>query len=83
MKLHGIRLDGSVESNNWGGYAVTGKAFTDAKGSWVVPKANCTKTPDSYAVIWVGFDGYSSPTVEQTGTLNLLQRHQRRILLMV
>src|SRR5271166_460557 len=69
MRFHAKRLDGSVESGNWSGYAVTGSAFTDAKGSWVVPKTNCTKTPNTYAAFWVGIDGYSSPTVEQTGTL--------------
>jgi hypothetical protein len=71
MKFHGFRPDGGVESENWSGYAVTGSEFTKATGSWKQPTADCTKTPNTYAVFWVGIDGYlsSSTTVEQTGTL--------------
>lgn len=69
MKLHRIAPDGTVESNNWSGYAVTGSDFTDAEASWIQPKADCSKTPNTYAVFWVGIDGYSDSTVEQTGTL--------------
>jgi hypothetical protein len=29
---------------------------------------NCTKTPNTFASFWVGIDGWSSDTVEQTGT---------------
>lgn len=70
MKLHGVpRTPGSVESENWSGYAVTGSDFTSAEGSWTVTAVNCSKTPNAYAAMWVGLDGYSSTTVEQTGTL--------------
>jgi hypothetical protein len=70
MRLHGNGLTptGSVESENWSGYAVTGSAFTVASGSWTVPTVNCSKTPSTYSSFWVGIDGYSSSTVEQTGT---------------
>ena len=70
MRLHGngLATDGSVTSENWSGYAVTGSAFTVAKGSWTIPTVNCTKTPSTYSSFWVGIDGYSSSTVEQTGT---------------
>lgn len=60
--------DGSVTSDNWSGYTVTGSDFTYAKASWKLTAINCTKTPNSYAGFWVGLDGYSSSTVEQTGT---------------
>jgi Peptidase A4 family len=56
------------ESTNWSGYAVTGTDFTSAKGSWVVPTVDCTNTPNTYAAFWVGIDGWTSDTVEQTGT---------------
>jgi hypothetical protein len=56
------------DSTNWSGYAVTGTSFTSAKGSWVVPKADCSKTPNTYGAFWVGIDGWTSDTVEQTGT---------------
>src|ERR1700691_1238524 len=63
------REDGTVSSNNWSGYAITGAAgsFTAAEGSWIVPAVTCT-SGTQYAAFWVGIDGYSSTTVEQTGT---------------
>jgi len=63
-------LDGTSDSTNWSGYAVLGTSFTSAKASWTVPAAVCTGVSgDQYAASWVGIDGYSSSTVEQTGTL--------------
>jgi hypothetical protein len=61
--------NGSVESYNWSGYAVdaSNRTVTNVLGSWVVPTAACTST-DTYSSFWVGIDGYSSSTVEQTGT---------------
>ena len=56
------------ESTNWSGYAVTGSGFTNAKGSWTVPSVNCSATPNTYSSFWVGIDGWTSSTVEQTGT---------------
>jgi Peptidase A4 family len=58
---------GSSTSSNWSGYAVLGSSFTSVKGSWVVPTAVCPGG-DQWAAFWVGLDGYSSDTVEQTGT---------------
>ena len=64
--------DGSVISNNWSGYAVTGRegTVTRAAGSWIVPQATCNDQhrKNTGASFWVGIDGYSSATVEQTGT---------------
>jgi hypothetical protein len=65
---HQSHDDGTSTSTNWSGYAVTGSSFTSAKASWTVPTVNCTTTPNTYAAFWVGLDGYSSSTVEQTGT---------------
>jgi Peptidase A4 family len=63
--------NGTAESTNWSGYAVLGSAFTSARASWVVPAAVCTGVSgDEYSAFWVGLDGYSSSTVEQTGTLS-------------
>ena len=71
MRLHELPTrNGSVTSENWSGYAVTGSDFTNAAGSWIVPKVDCTTTPNSYSAFWVGIDGYSSTTVEQTGTIS-------------
>lgn len=52
----------------WAGYAVTGSDFTHVNGSWIVTEPDCSKTPNSYSSEWVGIDGWSSNTVEQTGT---------------
>jgi Peptidase A4 family len=67
MRLHRL-VPGGAESENWSGYAVTGSSFTFAKGSWHVPEVDCTKTPNTYSAFWVGIDGWSDKTVEQTGT---------------
>jgi hypothetical protein len=72
MRRAGVapRVDnGTASSYNWGGYAVTGTAFTNATGSWKVPTVDCAASPNAWVVFWVGIDGYSSSTVEQTGTL--------------
>jgi len=68
MRLVADFFDGTVTSTNWSGYAVTGSDFTYAKGSWHVPQVDCTTTPNTYSAFWVGIDGYSDGTVEQTGT---------------
>lgn len=61
--------DGSVSSNNWSGYVLTGSTFTDAKGSWVQPAIECgVDTRFAAAGFWIGFDGFGNDTVEQTGT---------------
>jgi hypothetical protein len=59
-----------VESSNWSGYAQTGGngAFSSVSASWTQPTAHCTSRQDQYAAFWVGLDGYSSSSVEQTGT---------------
>jgi len=60
----------SYYSTNWSGYAVTGStgSVTYASGSWTVPTVTGHST--AYAACWVGIDGFSSDTVEQTGTLS-------------
>lgn len=58
-----------VTSSNWSGYAATGSAgqFTSVSSSWVQPTGQCS-SGNQYAAFWVGLDGYSSSTVEQTGS---------------
>jgi hypothetical protein len=68
-RAHGIK--NQAESTNWSGYAVTGAngAFHSVSSSWTEPTATCTsRRADQYAAFWVGLDGYSSDSVEQTGT---------------
>src|SRR5690348_12236358 len=57
-------------STNWSGYAVTGPngSVSSVQGSWIVPSVTCAKHSATYSSYWVGIDGFSSGTVEQTGT---------------
>lgn len=68
-----IRLKNGT-STNWAGYAVEtnlmnpqNNAVSDVRGSWVVPTITCTSA-NTYSASWVGIDGYSDNSVEQTGT---------------
>lgn len=54
-------------STNWSGYATTGTTYSDVKGSWTQPAVSCTAGQTAYSSFWVGIDGYTSSTVEQTG----------------
>jgi hypothetical protein len=61
-------------SSNWSGYAVESNlssplnnAVNQVLGQWVVPAVTCTRST-TYSSTWVGIDGYSDGTVEQTGT---------------
>jgi len=72
----GVRSVGghtTAESTNWSGYAATGAtgAFSSVSASWTEPTATCSgnrRRTDQYSSFWVGLDGYSSNSVEQTGT---------------
>ncbi len=56
-----------AESTNWSGYAATTGTHTSVSASWTEPSGICS--PGSqYASFWVGLDGYSSNSVEQTGS---------------
>ena len=72
LRISESRADGSVTSPNWSGYAVTGKtgSVSAVLGSWVVPQAACggSSPKNTGASHWIGIDGYTSRTVEQTGT---------------
>ncbi|HEY7009922.1 MAG TPA: G1 family glutamic endopeptidase [Jatrophihabitantaceae bacterium] len=53
-------------SSNWSGYAVTGGTYRTVTASWVQAAVTCSGT--AYSSFWVGIDGDTSGTVEQTGT---------------
>jgi hypothetical protein len=57
----------AVESQNWSGYAAHGKTYKKISASWVEPTGHCTSSR-TFSSFWVGLDGYSSKTVEQTGS---------------
>lgn len=61
-------------STNWSGYAALtnlsspqNNSVSDVKGSWVIPTLSCSSI-NTYSSEWVGIDGYSDSSVEQTGT---------------
>jgi hypothetical protein len=56
----------SSTSTNWSGYAVTGGTYKTVSASWTEPSVSCSGT--AYSSFWVGLDGDTSSTVEQTGT---------------
>jgi hypothetical protein len=55
-------------SSNWSGYAVTGGRFTTVSATWTQPAVNCSVTPTGWSSFWIGLDGDTTNTVEQTGT---------------
>jgi hypothetical protein len=58
-----------VSSSNWSGYAATSTTtqYTSVAASWTQPAGQCSRG-NQYSAFWAGLDGYSSPTVEQTGS---------------
>ena len=56
-------------TENWGGYVDTGTTFNTVTSSWTEPRGSCDSRETMDAAFWVGLDGYTSDTVEQTGTL--------------
>jgi len=66
MRLARIHRITNSTSTNWSGYAVTGSRFTTVSAAWTEPTAKCSGT--AYSSFWVGLDGDTSGTVEQTGT---------------
>ncbi len=55
-------------STNWSGYSVDGTNATAVTGNWTVQRASCGRRENSWSSPWVGIDGDTSSTVEQTGT---------------
>jgi peptidase A4-like protein len=65
LHTHGRNADTS--STNWAGYAANGSTYTSVSTTFTQPSVDCSQG-DGYSSFWVGLDGYSSSTVEQTGT---------------
>jgi hypothetical protein len=66
----GQKFSVAEQSLNWSGFAVTSsKKFTYAQSRFVEPTLTCTGDhANEWSSNWVGFDGFSTATVEQTGT---------------
>jgi hypothetical protein len=65
---------GRGTSTNWSGYAVDGSSATNVIGTWTEPTVKCATGENSWSSPWVGIDGDTSNTVEQTGTDSDCQR---------
>jgi hypothetical protein len=59
---------GRGTSTNWSGYTVDGTGATQVVGTWTEPKVTCGVGESSWSSPWVGIDGDTSKTVEQTGS---------------
>ena len=57
----------AAQSTNWSGYAANGGTYTKVSASWVEPTGTCSGSA-KYSSFWVGLDGFSSSSVEQTGS---------------
>jgi hypothetical protein len=64
--VHGVPRN-EAESSNWSGYAANGSTYKSVSANWTQPSAKCP-SGDQYSAFWVGLDGYSSDSVEQTGS---------------
>jgi hypothetical protein len=56
-----------AQSTNWSGYAATTGTYSSVSASWTEPTGTCSRS-SQYSSFWVGLDGYSSSSVEQTGS---------------
>jgi hypothetical protein len=64
---HTRGLSFQAQSTNWSGYAGTTGTYTSVSASWIEPTGTCSRG-DQYSSFWVGLDGYTSSSVEQTGS---------------
>jgi hypothetical protein len=56
------------QSGNWSGYVLTGSGpYQSVSASWTLPAVDCASTKTGWAAFWVGLDGDTTRTVEQTG----------------
>jgi hypothetical protein len=65
-----LLLNANSTSSNWAGYvaSASGQPFTDVKGTWTQPAANC-RLQTTYSSFWVGLGGASGGSgLEQVGT---------------
>jgi Peptidase A4 family len=66
-RAHARSSGNQAKSTNWSGYAGTTGTYTSVSASWTQPAGTCSRG-DQYSAFWVGLDGYSDSTVEQTGS---------------
>lgn len=57
----------TATSTEWSGYAGDSGPYSAVSGSFTVPSVTCG-ADDTYALEWLGIDGWGSSSVEQAGT---------------
>jgi len=57
-----------MKSSNWAGYGLITGAFVGVSGEWTQPEIDCSAGRETNASFWVGLDGVTSHSVQQTGT---------------
>ncbi|MGH3422136.1 MAG: G1 family glutamic endopeptidase [Streptosporangiaceae bacterium] len=57
----------AASSTNWSGYAAASGTYKSVSATWNEPTGTCSGSA-KYSSFWVGLDGFSSRTVEQTGS---------------
>jgi len=55
-------------SSNWAGYGLLDDRFTSVSAEWTQPEVDCSNGREANVSVWVGLDGVTSGTVQQTGT---------------
>jgi hypothetical protein len=68
----GFAKEALLQSTNWSGYADTGLAYSQVKGTWKVPTVKA-QTGNKFASDWVGIGGFSEGTLIQAGTSEQIQ----------
>lgn len=63
-----IRPSKIIKSSNWAGYGLRNKHYVSVSGEWTQPEVDCSAGRETNASFWVGLDGVTSHSVEQTGT---------------
>jgi len=54
-------------SDNWSGYAAHGATYKRVSAHWTEPSVTCP-SGSQFSSFWVGLDGFTSNSVEQTGS---------------
>jgi hypothetical protein len=56
----------NAASFNWSGYVANDGGYTSVTSNWIQPAVTCSS--NGIVSFWVGLDGWTNGTVEQTGT---------------
>ena len=67
-------------SENWSGYAVTGKKqYTYVHSTFVQPSVTCSGVANQYTSNWVGLDGFNDQHRRAGRDVRLVRRHRSHL----